>query len=99
MAHDLHDSTVLTVNPDHVAGEVAGDAVILSLSNGIYYSLNEVGTSVWQLVKQGRNVGEVVAAIHAAFDVDLDRCRRDVVEVLGRLIDARLLEIGDGPAA
>lgn len=98
MAPDLNDKTVLAVNPEHVAGEVGGNAVILSLANGSYYSLNQVGTRVWEHVKQGRNVGEVVAAIHAEFDVERDQCRNDVVEVLGKLVEARLLGIEDGPA-
>jgi len=99
MAHELNDNTVLAVNRDHVAGEVGGNAVILSLANGSYYSLNQVGTSVWELVKQGRSVAEVVDAIHAEFDVDRDQCRQDVVAVLGQLVEARLLEVGDAPAA
>jgi hypothetical protein len=46
---------ILIVNTDLVAGEVVdGEAVIINLSNGMYYTMEGVGAEVWQLIERRR---------------------------------------------
>lgn len=35
--------SIVAVTPEQVSSELSGEAVILSLKDGVYYGLNEVG--------------------------------------------------------
>ena len=37
-----------------------GEAVILSLHDGIYYGLNSVGLRIWELIQQPRSLGSIL---------------------------------------
>lgn len=68
-----------------VACSVGGEAVILHLDDGIYYSLNAVGALVWSLLQEPRTQEELVTRVREEFDVGEERCRSDIEELLGAL--------------
>ncbi len=78
---------------DQVSSRVDEDEVILSLREGAYYGLDAVGARAWRLIQEPRSVGEVCDAIAREYEVAPDRCRRDVIALLGRLADSGLVEI------
>lgn len=57
-----------------------------------YYGLNRVGARIWELVQDPRSIGAIRDAIVAEYEVEPDRCERDVLELLGRLSEAGLIE-------
>jgi len=68
-----------------VACVVGGEAVILQLDNGVYYSLNPVGARVWALLQEPRTLAELVERVVEEFDVGAERCQADVAELLAAL--------------
>jgi hypothetical protein len=40
------------ISPDVLSQEVHGETVLLDLAGETYFGLNEVGTRIWQLLKQ-----------------------------------------------
>ena len=83
---------------DQVSSEVGTETVILSLGRGQYYGLNEVGTRVWQLLREPRRIEEIRDAVLSEYDVDLEQCERDILALLERLDAAGLLVADDSPA-
>jgi hypothetical protein len=73
------------------------EAAILNVRTGIYYGLDEVGAAVWRLLTQPRTVADVIDAIQSEYEVDEPKCERDIIRLLGDLVDQGLVEIGDGP--
>lgn len=54
--------------PPHVACEVVdGEAVLLNLDTGIYFSLNASGTLAWQALRQDGDPEQALLAFRAAF--------------------------------
>jgi len=66
-----------------------GEAIIINLATGSYYSMVGAGGLVWQLIEQHCSLGEIAEQLSAHYDVTLEVARADV----GRLI-AQLLEHG-----
>lgn len=63
-----------------VLAQQAKDAVILlSLDDGAYFTLNEVGGRVWELCDGHHTTAEVVDAICAEFDAPADVVTADVL--------------------
>lgn len=88
------DSTVVVVG-DHLTTELDGELVILDGDAGTYYGLNEVGRRVWELLEESRTVGQVRDVIAEEYDVDPDRCERDVLDVVSDLEEKDLVRVAD----
>jgi len=69
LAHD--EARRLTVPTARVAADtVEGEAVIINLDTGAYYTTEGTGCDAWQLLASGRTFGEVVAALEARYDAE-----------------------------
>jgi coenzyme PQQ synthesis protein D (PqqD) len=75
-----------------VAAQVAdGEAVLLDIENGGYFSLNSVGSRIWELCDGTRTAAEIVSVICDEFDVAEDVATADTREILGELERERLI--------
>jgi hypothetical protein len=72
--------------------EVDGEAVLLSLDEGCYYGLDELGTRIWKLINQDLDSEGVVAAIVEEYEVEADQARRDLDRFLTDLRESGLIE-------
>ncbi len=79
--------------------ELAGEATILNLKNGVYYGLDRVGTRIWGLLQQARRVQEIRDALLEEYEVTAERCERDLLALLEQLSAEDLIEIQDESAA
>ena len=57
------------------------------------YTLNEVGTIIWNAIAEPTPVEHLVATVAGEFDVTPDRVRQDVAEFLEELAQLRLIEV------
>ena len=55
----------LSRSPDASYQVVAGEAILIHLKTGVYYSLNEVGTAFWNLLDGTRTIDDCAIAIAA----------------------------------
>jgi hypothetical protein len=85
--------TVVVATERQVSAQLDGEAVVLSLRDGIYYGLDAVGARVWELVQESRTVGAIRDAVVAQYDVDADRCEQDVIRLVTELREMGLVEI------
>jgi hypothetical protein len=68
------------------------------MRSNIYYTLNAIGSRIWDLIQQPKSVSAICGDILARYDVDPKRCRDDVIALLRDLNDAGLIEIVEGAA-
>jgi len=76
-----------------MTAEVADEAVILHLKQGIYYGLNPVSASIWKLLQSPLSVRAIREAILEAYEVDEATCQRDLVVLLEELHSHGLIEL------
>jgi len=88
--------SVLVASPDQVSADLGGDAAILQLKNGVYYSLDPVGARVWALLKKPQRVGDIESILLTDYDVDAAQCQRDLFELLEKLVNAELVQVSPG---
>jgi hypothetical protein len=65
--------------------------VLLNPKSGEYYTLEAVGTRVWQLSDGKRTISEISAIISQEYDESLENIESDVVELVKELIDEELV--------
>jgi hypothetical protein len=69
-----------------------GEAVLLNLDSGFYYSLNQVGTMVWDLFKQGQSLAQILSAICERFAVAEKVAEADLLAFVKRLCQEGLIQ-------
>ena len=79
---------------DNIAATVIdGEAIIVNLTTGVYYSMDKVGADVWGMIEQEWSLDEISAAIAARHDVTADRALADVEALAAKLIAEDLMEL------
>jgi hypothetical protein len=86
-------------SPDVVAEVVDGEAVIVNLRNGNYYSLDGVGAQIWALLAEQRSVDQVVATIQRDYAGDVAEIEQCIVRLVEELRSEQLLVLVDGASA
>ena len=82
--------------PEQVSGELEGKVVLLSIQNGEYYNMNEVGSRIWELIEKPAAVATVIEALLAEFEVERGTCEREALAFLEQLRRDNLLRIERG---
>jgi hypothetical protein len=87
----------LRPNLAEVAAKVMdGEAIIINLTNGMYYSMDQVGGLLWELIERGETLSAMVDAVVASYDVDATQARTDLERLLAELLDEQLVVDADG---
>jgi hypothetical protein len=72
--------------PAHVvARRIGDDSVILDLQSGTYFGLDPVGARIFELVAQGRALGDIQRTILAEYEVAADVLEADLERLLDDL--------------
>lgn len=78
--------------PDALSASLSDGAVLLHLYSKRYYSLNDTGTRVWELLRQEASDGEIVETLTREYDVDAADAERAVRLLLEELLAEHLIE-------
>lgn len=95
MTTTISRDTTVVATPEQVSSDLAGESVILNLKTGMYFGLNEVGASVWNLLQQPRSVNDICTQILDQYEVESEQCEQDVLTLLNELVESELIEIKD----
>ena len=90
----LHDR--LRAREEEVAAKVIdGEAILINLANGIYYSMDKVGGLIWEMVEGGHSLEEVVAAVVTRYEVDREQAEADVRRLAEELLQENLVRVSE----
>jgi hypothetical protein len=76
-----------------------GEAIIINLLTGVYYSMDGAGALLWQGIEQSAAVGEVVDALAARTPADRARIEVEILALVEQLLDENMLKPAASPAA
>ncbi len=97
MPSSINRNTTVRLGRDHVASDLGGETVLLSLKTARYYGLADVGARIWSLVQEPVRVSAIVDTIAKEYDVAPAQCEADVLKFLQDLETNGLIEV-DGSA-
>lgn len=86
----------LRPNETEVAAKVLdGEAIIINLSNGMYYSMDRVGGLIWEMIEGRHSLEETITAITARYNVSPEQAQADVQRLAEELIQEKLVIVSD----
>ena len=86
------DRTVLRSNPDVQGTTMEGETVLLDLSTGRYYTLNQLGSVIWEQCTGHMTLRDIHTVLCDRFDVAPERALDDLVNLVNELILEGLLQ-------
>ena len=89
----LRDESRIAVSANQVSCDLAGEAAILNLKNSVYYGLDPVGASVWNLIQEPKTFAEIRRVLLGIYEVDSSQLESDLQALLGQLSEQGLIDI------
>jgi len=83
--------THLSIPPQVMSRLVGDETVLLDLSSGIYFGVDNVAKRIWESVAEGNTLGETAKVIVSEYEVDDTQAKVDVLEFAAELLERGLL--------
>lgn len=86
------DQAILRASPDVQGTNMDGETVLLDLSTGRYYTLNRLGSAIWECCTGDKTLRDIHAILCDRFEVTPERALDDLVDLVNELIQEGLLQ-------
>ena len=83
----------VVIPPDVLSRELDGEGVLLNLETERYYTLDDVGIRMWQLLAEHGDVETVVAQLLDEYNVEQATLRHDLADLIAGLVEANLITV------
>ncbi len=83
-------------NQEVVSRKIQGELILVPIRSGVgdlnsLYTLNPVGSVLWDFMNEGHTVGEMVQRICEEFEVTKTQAQQDIETFLGSLLEEKLV--------
>ena len=88
----MPDQTILQPNPDVQGTMMESETVLLDLSTGRYYTLNRLGSVIWEHCIDHSTISDIHAILCDRFAVASERALDDLIALVNHLVQEGLLQ-------
>lgn len=83
--------------PKHVlVRQIEGESVLLNLQSERYFGLDEVGSRMWASLTTADSIQASYETLLGEYEVDAEQLRRNLEELIEKLIENGLVEVSGG---
>ena len=93
MTTRLSLESILVPAAEQVSCSIGEESSILNLKSSVYYGLDPVGARVWTLLRKAWNVAHLRDALVDEYQVEAERCGRDLLDLLENMLAEGLIEV------
>ncbi len=83
----------IALSPDVISQEVSGETVLLDLESENYFGLDEVGTRIWQLIKETNELQIIFDTLLKEYDVSEEKLQLDLTTLLTEIEGMGLVKL------
>jgi len=85
---------------DLVTRSIAGETIIVPIKNNVgdldsIYTLNEIGTMIWELIDGKNSINQIIEGICMAYDVSPEIAEKDTIDFLNLIETAGLIRLSN----
>lgn len=77
--------------PQVIADVIGGEAVIVNLSTGSYFSLRDTAAIIWQALEQGEAIDDLITNMIQQYTGSAEVIRSSILELISKLIEEDLI--------
>jgi len=88
----MQDSNRFKVNGRDIAHEtIDGETVIVNLKSGCYYSSDQVGVVIWNLIVKGITFGEIIDVLTRRYNLGREEITQSTKDMIAELQEEELI--------
>lgn len=79
------------ISDEVLTQEISGETVLLDLSQESYFGLDTIGTRIWQLLQEQKDLAEIKAILLNEYEVEEQQLQKDLGDLVEQLLEAELI--------
>jgi hypothetical protein len=92
-APSVSDATLISRSPSVLAAEVDGEIVMMSIEQGRYFGLDDIGSDIWKRIEQPCSFAALVDGLVADYDAERGTIAADVTALLARMAEQDVVRL------
>jgi hypothetical protein len=89
----ISPNSIVSAADEQISSDLGGEAIILNLKSGVYYSLDVVGARIWELLQEPRKVSDLIDILIVEYEVDRTQCFQDTIILLMEMAANNLINV------
>jgi len=90
---ELSTSYIVCQEEGNIVSDMGGEKVMLSINNGKYYNLGEIGGVIWDLIKEPKSIKQVIGTLLSQYEVEQRDCEVQVMTFIKLLSDEGVIKV------
>jgi Coenzyme PQQ synthesis protein D (PqqD) len=90
----INENIIISRQKDVVFNKLDDEIVMMSIKNGEYYGLDNIGSRIWEIIEKPVSVNQIADILKNEYAVSESQCKNDVNEFLNILLKKDLIQIG-----
>jgi len=86
-ARAIASTTIVSRSPSVLTAEVDGEIVMMSVKQGRYFGLNDIGSDIWKRIEPPCSFATLIEGLAADYEADRATIRIDVKNLLGHMVE------------
>lgn len=95
LSSTLSIDSIVVADEDQMSSKLDNETIILDKKLGIYFGLNHVGASIWELIQEPKTIATVRDLIATQYQIQAEQCESDILELLAEMEAEKLIKIQD----
>ena len=92
-AVNITDATVISRSPSVLTAEVDGEIVMMSIEQGRYFGLDDIGSDIWKRIEPPCSFSALVDGLAADYEADRASIAADVQALLDRMAEQDVVRL------
>lgn len=81
----------MIINDKIIAREIQGEAILLNKENGDYFSMNAVGTEIFNCICNVMEIDAIVDLLLDKYDIEQDILKKDVASIVAEMVEKKII--------
>ena len=91
--NSIASTSVLRRNPNLVSSCINDEVVIFDEDQGFYFSMNQVGTQIWNFLDQEKSLRDLSEDLLRVYDISESSYERDLQGFLNQLLEKKIIQV------
>jgi hypothetical protein len=83
----INDRTIISRSPSVLAAEVNGEIVMMSVEQGRYFGLDDIGSDIWKRIEPPCSFATLIEGLVVDYEADRATIMTDVQNLLGHMVE------------
>lgn len=91
----LNEKNIIQKSDNSIESTIDGDIVLMNLDNNEYYSMDDIGSAIWNMLNEPRSINSLIEELMKQYKVDREVCAKDTMKFLEQLYDKGIIKINE----